>query len=78
MEFGHWALAHEELWFTVTLVRSKSTDDLEGTVCALTRLVLKRLFDPEGHDSRTSGITLRLCDGTREHIYANLGVLLAD
>ena len=78
MEFGHKALACEQLWFTVTLVRSKSTDDLDGTVCALTRLVLMRFFDPNGHDSRRAGVTMRLRDGTRVHIYADFGMLLAD
>ena len=78
MEFDHKALAGEQLWFTVTLVRSKSTDDLDGTVCALTRLVLMRFFDPNGHDSRRAGVTLRLRDGTRVHIYADFGMLLAD
>ena len=29
LEFGDWALAHEELWFTATLLRSESSDDLE-------------------------------------------------
>ena len=78
LEFGHWALAHEELWFTATLIRSKSSDDLEGTIVALTRLVLMHFFNPTGHDSRRSGISLQLADGERVHIYAKLGVLLAD
>ena len=77
LEFGHWALAHEELWFTATLIRSKSSDDLEGTIVALTRLVLMHFFNPIGHDSRRSGISLQLVDGGRVHIYAKLGVLLA-
>ena len=78
LEFDHEALAHEELWFTATLIRSKSSDDFEGAMVALTRLVLMQFFDPNGHDSRRSGITLQLIDGRREHIYAKLGVLLAD
>ena len=37
LEFGHDALAHEELWFTPTLIRSKSSEDLDQLTWTVTR-----------------------------------------
>ena len=42
LEYGADAIAHEEVWFTATLIRSTSSDQLLDTLTELTRLTLLR------------------------------------
>lgn len=81
-EFGMHALAHEEMWGTVCLMRSTTAGKLESKVSQLACKVLQLFFGPH-HDIRLSGIAVNITctDGGADmsaHIFADIGVVLAD
>jgi len=79
-EFGMRALAHEEVWGTVVVVRTFHTKRLVGQVVQLTSRVLDQFFGGE-HDIGISGARVKMhsaADIDVVHIFAALGVLLAD
>ena len=73
VEFGMHALAHEEVWGTVCVVRTLDAKKLDGDIGQLFFKVLEQFFG-SAHDIRISGVLLD--EGIR--ILAGVGVLLAD
>ena len=79
-EFGLRALAHEEVWGTVTVTRLNQANKLEGRIAQLTTRVLE-LFFGQVHDIRRSGVSVVIRTGAgdvRATIFAIVGVMLAD
>ena len=77
-EFGNKALCAEEAWLTPTIVRVSVVNEMPGGIPQLTRMVLHRLFDPNGHDAQFAGVNLHLHDGGSLTVFLKLGVLLGD
>ena len=73
VEFGMHALAHEEVWGTVCVVRALDAKKLDGDIGQLFFKVLEQFFG-SAHDIRLSGVLLD--EGIR--ILAGVGVILAD
>ena len=74
------ALAHEEVWGTLCVMRSSQVKALHGEVMQLYNLVLS-LFFGETHDIRLSGVSVSVGHdetATRATIFARVGVHLAD
>ncbi len=83
-EFGLHALAHEEVWGTITIMRSLDTKNLEGGIGTLTHKVLEQFFN-EVNDIRKAGVSLRIKAPRQNgehvnvtHVFCEIGVLLAD
>ena len=79
LEFGQRALAHEEVWSTLCIARengvAKKLDG--GGIGRLTEKVAEQFFN-EKRDIRRAGMVATLYDGSRVHIFAVIGCLLAD
>ena len=79
LEFGMQALACEQVWFSITVLRDTQVEKLEGGIPQLTAEVLYSFFDAERHDISIAGVSLKLHgDGKRIHIWAKFGILLGD
>ena len=78
LEYGISALSHEEMWCTPTVARSTVVNQMPGVHVQLAAMVVRRFFDPDGHDIRRAGVTLRLKSGVCTTIFAEWGVLVAD
>ena len=78
LEYGMQALSHEETWGTPTVARMNVINKLPGVHVQLTHLILKRFFDPDGHNIQRAGVTLTLKHGGVVRIFAKWGVLIAD
>jgi hypothetical protein len=79
-EFGMHALAHEEVWGTLCVMRSTQVKALHGQVVQLFEHTLS-LFFGATHDIRLSGVSVDVKHGERAEratIFASVGVLLAD
>ncbi len=76
-EFGLHALAHEEVWGCVTVMRSIEAAELDGSLGQLTARVLEQFFG-DVHDIRRTGVSVRLKNVEPHHIFAEIGILLAD
>ena len=79
-EFGMHALAHEEVWGTLCVMRSTQVKALHGQVVQLFDHTLS-LFFGATHDIRLSGVSVDVKHGERAEratIFASVGVLLAD
>ena len=80
VEYGMHALAHEEVWGTICVMRASQVARLQGNVSQLFELILGLFFGPI-HDIRLSGVSVRVCHGdrpTQATIVASVGVMLAD
>lgn len=77
-QFGYEALAHEQVWGTVTAMRTHKAVKLDGGMAQLTHHVLEQFFG-DVHDIRMSGVSAQL-HGTQDRvkIFATLGIMLAD
>lgn len=77
-QFGYEALAHEQVWGTVAVMRTTKANKLEGGMPRLTYHVLEQFFGEE-HDIRRSGMSVQL-HGSQERakIIAKIGILFGD
>ena len=78
LEWGSAALADEEAWFEVLVVKSACVKQVRGGLSAVVGALLDVFFDPDGHDMSLSGIFLQLHGGGSLHMFADLGMVLAD
>ena len=79
LELGMAALAHEEAWHTIAVVRVGTARRIAGEHVQLADVVLRTFFGPEGHDILRSGIVLPMVGGpARVTMFAKLGIILAD
>ena len=78
LEFGPSALAHEEVWGTITMLRKCDAIHVDYGLCQIVDRVLNRFFkDP--HNFRKAGVEIELHDSGETHwIYAKLGMILCD
>ena len=79
-ELGMAALAHEQVWGTLCVMRSTQVHGLTGYVVQLFENVLA-LFFGTTHDIRLSGVSVAVKHGEeqlRATIFAKVGMLLAD
>ena len=77
LEFGMQALACEQAWFSIIVLRDTEVEKLEGGIPQLTAEVLYSFFDAERHDISIAGVSLKLHgDGKRIHIWSKFGMLL--
>ncbi len=83
LEFGLRHLALEEVWGTLCVMRSTTINELEGGITTLFGHLLS-LFFGSAHDIRLTGVSVTLDGSLRRehplqtHIFAEVGVLLAD
>ena len=77
-EFGSHALANEDLWFTLTTLRSCRVKQLEDGMSHLYNMALHAFFDLGGHSVR-NGVSLRLKGAdVQVLLFLDLGVCLGD
>jgi len=77
-EFGSHALANEDLWFTLTTLRSCRVKQLEDGMSHLYKMALHAFFDLGGHSVR-NGVSLRLKGAdVQVLLFLDLGVCLGD
>ena len=74
LELGAHALSREESWFPLVTEYSKLVNTLEGSMSKLWGSLVKFMFNPNGHNFETAGMTLP--SGRR--LWAKLGVFLQD
>ena len=60
LELGMDNLCQEVCWMTVCLCRESIVKNLEGGFPALTAVILKSFFDPDGHDLEYAGVSLTI------------------
>ena len=77
LELGQRALAHEECWTTLAIVRDDIARLLACGTAGLASEAVSRFF-MDDHDIRRAGVRVQLKDGRRIHIFAQIGVVLAD
>jgi hypothetical protein len=77
LELGMYALAKEEVWFTITVVRESVMKSILGGYPRVTGICLKFFFDPDGDDIERAGITV-YPNGEMRTMFAVLGCILAD
>ena len=72
------AMAHEEVWGTVTIMRTMMAKHLPGGVTQLTHLVLEQ-FHGDVHDILRAGVTCRFQGSdTTFKIFAKTQLIMAD
>lgn len=77
-QFGYEALAHEQVWGTVTLMRAHKAVKLDGGMTQLTHRALEQFFG-DVHDIRRSGVSFKLhATQERAKVFAKIGIMLAD
>jgi len=77
-EFGAAALADEEAWFEIAVMRSSVVKTIQGGMSAVFATVLEQFFNPNGHHMLETGITLHLFSGERKIIFIKFLYKLAD
>ena len=77
LEFGQRALAHEEVWGTLCIMREAWARKLKDGIAELTNYCMQAFFDAQ-HDIRRAGVQVTLNDGSHHVIFADIGVILAD
>ena len=83
MEFGIAALAHEEMWGTLCVMRSANSSEMEGGLTTLYSRLLS-LFFGAVHDLRLTGVSVEIDGSLRGEqpmqcmIFAEVGCMLAD
>ena len=75
LEFGHQALRHEQCWFLVGIIRTKTVQNVVGGFSCVAKKLLRALLVDRG--SFTHGIILPL-DAGPTMLFARLGVHLGD
>ena len=76
-EFGMSALAYEQVWGTLTVLRYTEHQSLLGGVAELFNQILKLFFN-DTHDLRKAGISITLRSGRHALILGRASILLAD
>ena len=77
LQLGQRALAHEEVWCTLTIMREHKARGLSDGIATLASEAIGMFFKDE-HDIRRAGVHATLRTGSRVHIIAEIGVILAD
>jgi hypothetical protein len=77
LQFGQRALAHEEVWCTLTVMRETKARLLPDGIATLASEAMGMFF-LRGHDIRRAGAYVTLHAGQRVHIVAEVGIILAD
>ena len=77
LELGMRALAHEEAWVTLAVVREDMVRKLPDGNATLASECLDAFYNPK-HDISRSGCNVTLSNGTRIRIVARVGIILAD
>ena len=79
LEFGLRALACEQTWMTVTVVRATVLRKVSGGIVRISSMVLNSFFNQAHHDMQIGGVTVCLNgDNMQANIIAKLGVVLGD
>ena len=71
------SLFDKEAWFEAVVLRSVTVRELQGGVSALFAAVLK-LFFSASHDVSLAGMGVEFLDGTRAHLWMDVGPVIAD
>jgi hypothetical protein len=80
LEFGPEILCHEEVWFAASIARTSVIEKLDAGTSHLMKLVLRKFFDPHGHNFERGGVTLKLHgdNGSSVFLFAKLAMFIAD
>ena len=77
LQYGMHALSKEEMWGTLTIVRTLDSYKLESQVAQVASKALRR-FHIEGRDVAVNGVTLEFKTGGSTTVFMKIGVILAD
>ena len=78
LDLGPAALAHEQVWFTVTVARYNVVMEVPGEHATLTSMVLDQFVGDDGTNYFADGASFQLFDGSSVLIYARVNAILAD
>ena len=78
LEFGAAALACEDLWFTIGIIRTAVVKQIPFGLPQIVKAFLRRMFGDGGFDLSRSGIVLNFPGGVSARLFARFSALLAD